>query len=105
MHFLEAARFLNALVLAEHKVNARPWFSSETPPSPTTAVRVLKKPLCSHFHKITYEPVDYMALGRYDFAAGQRQNLGHWKGWAKPTLPMVRVMSLPRIKITTVRAI
>ena len=40
MHFLEADRFLNATVLAGHKVNI----------------------LFSHLHKITSEPVDYMAL-------------------------------------------
>ena len=41
---------------------------------------------------ITNEPVDYMALDPYDFAAGQRHYLGHWKGWAMKvstlTLPM-----------------
>jgi len=60
MHFLEAAQFLNALVLAVRL------------PPPTTAVWALKQPLCSHLHKITNEPVDYMALGPYDFDAGQR---------------------------------
>ena len=52
--------------------------------------------LCSHMHKITNEPVFYMALTPYDFAAVQRHYLCNWKGW---------VMSLPRIKIITARAI
>jgi len=38
--------------------------------------------LCSHLHKITNEPVFYMALAPYDFDVGQRYYLGHWKGWA-----------------------
>ena len=73
MHFLEAARFLYAPVLAGRKVNVlyAPGLAARPPP-PTTAVWALKQPLCSHLHKITNEPVDYMALGPYDFAAGQR---------------------------------
>jgi len=61
----------------------------------------------------------YMALGRYDFDAGQRHYLGHWKGWVEslacfgpktgetfnPTLPRACVMSFPCIKIITARAI
>ena len=53
----------------------------------------------------------YMALAPYDFDAGQRHYLDHWKGWAMkvstflgPTLQMARVMSLPCIKIITARA-
>ena len=63
MHFLEATLFLNAPVLAVRKVNVQ-----QDPPPPPTAVWALKQPLCSHLHKITNEPVDYMALGPYDFA-------------------------------------
>ena len=88
MFFLEAARFLNAPVLAGHKVNDfyNPGLAARPPP--TTAVYkqqsgwALKQPLCSHLHKITNEPVFYMALAPYDFDAGQRHYLGHWKVWA-----------------------
>jgi len=56
LHFLEAAQFLNAPVLAGRKVNILyvPGLA---------AVWALKQPLCSHLHKITNVPVDYMALG------------------------------------------
>ena len=83
MHFIEAARFLNPLVLAGSKVNViyAPGLTARLL-LPTTAVWALKQPLCSHLYKITNEPVDYMVLGPYDFAAGQRHYLGHWKGWA-----------------------
>ena len=56
MPFLEAAQFLNAQVLAGRKENftLRPG---------------------SHLHKITNEPVFYMALAPYDFATGQRHYL------------------------------
>ena len=38
MHFLEAARFLNALVLAGHKVNVlyNPGLAERPPPTPLT---------------------------------------------------------------------
>jgi hypothetical protein len=86
----------------------------------------LKQPLCSHLHKITNEPVFYMALAPYDFDTGQRHYLGMGNWWAGPEnldffgakwhwlslvrfqglpLPIAHVMSLPRIKIITARAI
>ena len=51
MHFLEAARFLNAPVLAGRKVKVlyTPGLAARFPPLPTA----LKQPLCSHVHKIT----------------------------------------------------
>ena len=78
MHFLEAARFLNAPVLAGLKVNVlyAPGLAARLPLS-----------LCSHLNKITNESVDYMALGPYDFAAGQRHYLGLWKDWAMKVSP------------------
>ena len=45
-------------------------------------VWALKKPVCSRLHKITNEPVDYMAFAHYDFDEGQRHYVGNWKGWA-----------------------
>ena len=74
MHFLEPARFLNAPDLVGRKVNILYHPSLAERPPPTSAVYIpvgvwaLKQPLCSHLHKITNEPVDYMALGPYDFA-------------------------------------
>jgi len=62
----------------------------------------------------------YIALAPYDFAAGQRHYLGNWKGLALKILnfqapkkslfsgqpfPIAPVISLPRIKIITGRAI
>ena len=66
-------RSRSILVLAGCKVNVlyAPGLAARLPP-PTTAVWALKQPLCSHWHKITNEPVDYMALGPYDFAVGQQ---------------------------------
>ena len=56
------------------------------PPTPAVykplSVWALKQTLCSHLHKITNEPVFYMALAPYDFSAGQRHYLGNWKGRA-----------------------
>ena len=75
MHFLEFARFLNTLRLAGHKVKGyiipRCWSFH-----PTVGVWVLK-PLFSHLHKNTNEPIFYLALGPYDFDTGQRHYLGH----------------------------
>ena len=48
MHFLDAARFLNAQVLAWRKVNLSL--------RPAVGVWALKQP-CSHLHQITNEPV------------------------------------------------
>ena len=71
MHFLEAAQFLNDQVLARRKVNVlyAPGLTVRLPP--TTAVWALKQPLCSHLHKITNEPVDYMVLAPYVLLRGK----------------------------------
>ena len=132
MHFLEGIWFPNAPDLAGHKVN-NVYFTHRCG-SLWTAVGVWAlKQLCSHLHKITNEPVFYMALAPYDFDAGQRHYLGNWKGWALkistflgsnctrccscnfraqksldfqgPPLPIAHVMSLHRIKIITACAI
>jgi len=59
-------------------------------------VWALKQPVCSHLHKITNEPVFYMALALYDFAVGQRHYLSNWKGWAmKVSTFMAQPFQLP----------
>ena len=88
MHFLEPTRFLNAPDLAGCKVNVpyNPGLAERPLPTPAVYIPVgvwaLKQPLWSHLHKITNEPVFYMMLAPYDFAAGQRHYLGNWKGQA-----------------------
>ena len=100
MHFLEAAWFLNAPVLAGCKVN----FTLR----PGVGVWALKQPLCSHLHKITNEPDFYMALAPYAFDEGLCSSCLRAKkslDFHGPTLPKARIMSLPRIKIIEARAI
>ena len=83
MYFLDAARILNSPVLAECKENVLydPGLAARPPP---------------HLHKITNEPVDYMALAPYDFAGGQRHYLGRWKGWVmKVSTFMAQPFQLP----------
>jgi len=61
-------------------------YQQDSPPTPAVYIPVgvwaLKQPISSHLHKITNEPLDYMALAPNDFAAGQRHCLDHKKGWA-----------------------
>ena len=73
MYFLEVARFLNAPDLAGRKVCFLPRCGTLRP---AVGVWALKQ-LCSHLHKITNEPVFYMALAPYDFDVGQRHYLGN----------------------------
>ena len=80
MHFLEASGFLDAPVLAGPNVNVLH--------NPGLAGR----PLCSHLHKITNEPIFLYGACPFDFDAGQRHYLGNWKGWALKILP---VLGLP----------
>ena len=103
-YFLEADRFPKAPVLAGRKVifTLRPVQSSDflvdrVPPitsqclgSETTTLIILSYLILSYFIlsvficiKIPMDLFFYMGLGRYDFDAGQRHYLGHWKGWVE----------------------
>ena len=66
---LSRTRFLNAPGLAGRKVNllyAPLWVFT-----PSCGCLGPEQQLCSHLHKIINEPVFYMVLGPYDFAAGK----------------------------------
>ena len=89
MHFLEAARFLNAPVFAGRKLNELydPGLAARLPPhySFYSCSKVFG-PCNNHSVLICIKlPMNLffsMGLAAYDFAAGQRHYLGHWKGWA-----------------------
>ena len=53
---------------------------------PAVGVWALKQ-LCSHLHKITNEPVFYMALAPYEFAVGQKTLLGQLEGAGPSNCP------------------
>ena len=113
MHFLEPAWFLNAPDLAGRKVNvlyAPLWVF--TPRCgclhPAVGVWALKQPLCSHYK---WTSIFIWSLPIYFFGPKQLSlSLSCFRAqksldFPGPTLPMARVMSLPRIKIIMARAI